>query len=89
MTHQLDAKITAVVAVKLLTNIKVILFAALDKIVVIVKAGGSDVLLLDGEVVTVVRLGALIAELITLVVGALKLVLGLSVEVTGLVGQIV
>ncbi len=49
------------------------------------KVGGSAQLLLDGEVVTVVKLGALVAELIVLIIPALKLVVTLSacVDVIG------
>ncbi|KAF8347359.1 hypothetical protein F5887DRAFT_1172372 [Amanita rubescens] len=75
---KIDAQITATVAVELLTQIKVIICDAIVSINAIVKVGGSDQLLLDGKVVTVVELGALIAKLIVLVIPCLKIVVTLS-----------
>jgi len=77
---KIDAQITATVAVELLTQIKVIICDAIVSINAIVKVGGSDQLLLDGKVVTVVELGALIAKLIVLVIPCLKIVVTLSLS---------
>jgi len=85
---KINADIDVKLAVELVTEIKVALCNALVSINAIVKVGGDAQLYLNGEVVTLVKLGALIAELIVVVVPCLKIVLAFSACVS-IVAEIV